>query len=348
MFCEKCKKMMAVIVILAVLFIALIFATVDSIVLVWEFQALYLYTINTYGLISSMNDDESMTLGFESITALSERREQYQTENETPDGGMSMRFTNEPDISTDSHETDIMQRQIDERYQRENDSHSSPEDIKITNQPDVSTDSHETDITQTKIDEGPSHSTPESNVSTQFINQPDVSTYRHETEHMQRQVDDSYTSADLDNEFSWSEERSNFIQDNCNLIKCDDFDYFVTKQVTIFEDEDNKLWKVEIGQKAPEGTPEKVIMIVDTTGTGKSTLINAIVNHTLGIKWEDTFHLILIEEQGENQAKSQTDWITSYTVHHHNDFNIPYTITIIDTPGFGDTKGIERDNEIKK
>ncbi|XP_038075574.1 uncharacterized protein LOC119743242 [Patiria miniata] len=85
-------------------------------------------------------------------------------------------------------------------------------------------------------------------------------------------------------------------------------------------------------------------MVVGATGTGKSTLINMMINYILGVKWEDNVRFKLVEERGSrSQAYSQTQNITSYTIHNNDHINLSYTLTLIDTPGFGDTAGIERD-----
>ncbi|XP_038075578.1 uncharacterized protein LOC119743246 [Patiria miniata] len=87
-------------------------------------------------------------------------------------------------------------------------------------------------------------------------------------------------------------------------------------------------------------------MVVGATGTGKSTLINAMANYILGVKWEYNFRFKLVDERGEapeSQAYSQTQNIRSYTINSNDHINVPYTLTIIDTPGFGDTRGIEHD-----
>lgn len=46
------------------------------------------------------------------------------------------------------------------------------------------------------------------------------------------------------------------------------------------------------------------------------------------------------------QAESQTEWITCYTINKMEGSTIDYTLNIIDTPGFGDTRGIVRDKTI--
>ena len=69
-----------------------------------------------------------------------------------------------------------------------------------------------------------------------------------------------------------------------------------------------------------------------------------------GIEWQDPYRLKLTDDnkQGQhvNQAISQTTKITAYTIYHQPWFRFPYTVNIIDTPGFGDTGGIKRDQEI--
>ena len=100
--------------------------------------------------------------------------------------------------------------------------------------------------------------------------------------------------------------------------------------------------------------PEKVIMVVGATGSGKTTTVNAMINHVLGVQWKDDFRLKMIDElssnQGAgtigNQAHSQTQFVSCYTLPYMEGFKIPYTLTIVDTPGFGDTRGIEHDKLI--
>ena len=92
---------------------------------------------------------------------------------------------------------------------------------------------------------------------------------------------------------------------------------------------------------------EKVLMVVGATGAGKTTLINGMVNFMLGVDWKDPFrYKLVLENKGVSQANSQTKDITAYTFYPMKGSDIPYTFTIIDTPGFGDTEGLKRDKFI--
>ena len=119
----------------------------------------------------------------------------------------------------------------------------------------------------------------------------------------------------------------------------------------IFSSETDNIRKLEFGKTIKNRVSEKVLMLVGATGSGKTTLINGIFNYIVGVKWDDPFRFRLVDEvdqvKGKTQGDSQTSWITSYTIHQHFYCSaVPFTLTIIDTPGFGDTKGIKRDKEI--
>ena len=104
------------------------------------------------------------------------------------------------------------------------------------------------------------------------------------------------------------------------------------------------------GETPIVSSEHKVVMLMGATGSGKSTLINAMINYIVGVEWEHNFRFKIVDDKivDKSQAHSQTQIITSYTIYKSNHHNIPYTLTIIDTPGFGDTRGIERDKAITK
>ncbi|XP_053569215.1 uncharacterized protein LOC128659671 [Bombina bombina] len=90
----------------------------------------------------------------------------------------------------------------------------------------------------------------------------------------------------------------------------------------------------------------KVILLIGATGTGKTTLINGMANYILGVDWEDNFRYKLVREVTNNsEAHSQTSFVT-YQMNYKDGYQIPYTLTLIDTLGFGDTCRIEHDKKI--
>ena len=114
--------------------------------------------------------------------------------------------------------------------------------------------------------------------------------------------------------------------------------------------QDKRISKCEIGTPSVSAPPPgRVLMLVGATGAGKTTLINGICNYIYGVQWNDNFRFQMISNQDEgsqSQTQSQTTWITAYTFHRMEDSPLHYTLTVIDTPGFGDTNGLERDKEI--
>jgi tRNA A37 threonylcarbamoyladenosine biosynthesis protein TsaE len=94
----------------------------------------------------------------------------------------------------------------------------------------------------------------------------------------------------------------------------------------------------------------KTIIVLGQTGSGKTTLLNSLVNFILGVEFEDDFRYIIIDEknvQGNNnkvdQTKSVTQNTTIYYIKKYKDFP---SIILIDTPGFGDTSGPDKDKII--
>ncbi|EFX66158.1 hypothetical protein DAPPUDRAFT_263562 [Daphnia pulex] len=92
---------------------------------------------------------------------------------------------------------------------------------------------------------------------------------------------------------------------------------------------------------------QRTILMLGATGSGKSTLINAMVNYMLGIEWNDDFRFKLIDEPADkSQAHSQTDLVTTYDLYEMKGSRLNYSLTVVDTPGFGDTRGLEKDKKI--
>eukprot|EP01061_Rhynchopus_euleeides_P001529 TRINITY_DN1108_c0_g2_i1.p1 TRINITY_DN1108_c0_g2~~TRINITY_DN1108_c0_g2_i1.p1 ORF type:complete len:584 (+),score=208.16 TRINITY_DN1108_c0_g2_i1:60-1811(+) len=100
----------------------------------------------------------------------------------------------------------------------------------------------------------------------------------------------------------------------------------------------------------PKGVPAQqesqstlTLLLLGETGSGKSTLVNAMVNHARGVSYDDpTRYRVVKEGANKHEHTSQTREVGVYKVWCDA---IQRTLRIIDTPGFGDTGGIEQDEE---
>jgi hypothetical protein len=109
----------------------------------------------------------------------------------------------------------------------------------------------------------------------------------------------------------------------------------------------------EIGEAVDLHLQEKKVLLLGSTGSVKTTLINGIANYLYGINWEDSFCFKAINEDDEltknpnRQAFSVTKYITSYRFNYQEGFKVPLTLTLIDTPSFGNSSIYQSDEKIK-
>ncbi|XP_048053255.1 uncharacterized protein LOC125272469 [Megalobrama amblycephala] len=99
--------------------------------------------------------------------------------------------------------------------------------------------------------------------------------------------------------------------------------------------------------------PHKTILMVGETGKGKTKLINTMINYMLGVQREDKVWFEITDDQSDrtsahdqkkqSSAHSQTSIITVYGFYLQESQT---DLTIIDTPGYGNTHSVEKDKEI--
>ena len=96
----------------------------------------------------------------------------------------------------------------------------------------------------------------------------------------------------------------------------------------------------------------KTVIMVGISGSGKSLMINNLINFIYGVEYDNDFRFKLILEDQEKSERERegttamTSWVTSYDLKWQEGFPIDFNLTLIDTPGFADDKGVDYDELI--
>ncbi len=117
-------------------------------------------------------------------------------------------------------------------------------------------------------------------------------------------------------------------------------------QTSINHSDQSEPYRKMIFGERDKRKPHKTILMVGETGTGKTTLINVMINYMLSVKREDKVWFEITDDQSDRTSvHSQTSIITVYGFYLQES---PIDLTIIDTPGYGDTCTNNLDKEIAK
>ncbi|PNP59433.1 hypothetical protein THARTR1_00923 [Trichoderma harzianum] len=103
-------------------------------------------------------------------------------------------------------------------------------------------------------------------------------------------------------------------------------------------------FKPEIrGSSTTDRTNTIVVVFAGTSGHGKSTEINAFISYLLGGEPDDSARIMVIDDRNANQAQSVTQYVTCYCIRPLSPLFEGKTLVIVDTPGYGDSRGVNRD-----
>ncbi|XP_058626448.1 uncharacterized protein LOC131537172 isoform X2 [Onychostoma macrolepis] len=119
--------------------------------------------------------------------------------------------------------------------------------------------------------------------------------------------------------------------------------YEIKTEIKYIDGTNRKVRRWTYGQK-DRNKQNKVILMVGETGAGKTTMINTMINYILGVKFEDQ-EFYQITEEDIDESQFQAHQITVYEVFVEEN---PTSLTIIDTPGYGNTEEHEKDREISE
>jgi GTP-binding protein EngB required for normal cell division len=86
-----------------------------------------------------------------------------------------------------------------------------------------------------------------------------------------------------------------------------------------------------------------VAVFTGCSGHGKSTEINSFISYLLGGCVEDSARIMVIDDRGASTAYSVTQHVTCYRIRPLSPLFEGKTLLIVDTPGYGDTRGPKRD-----
>merc|ERR1712130_885364 len=96
-----------------------------------------------------------------------------------------------------------------------------------------------------------------------------------------------------------------------------------------------------------DGKRNRVVVFLGKTGAGKTTLIQSMTNFLMKVDYDEPLRYELICEQHDEDIDKDPTKSQTVDIHQYHMQNIPAmpndSMTIVDTPGFGDTSGPDQD-----
>ena len=89
---------------------------------------------------------------------------------------------------------------------------------------------------------------------------------------------------------------------------------------------------LQLGTPAADDRSEKVLAFVGPARAGKTSLLNALVNHLFGVQFDSQFRLRLCELRDGRPSPPAAQWISVLRLNWSLAFPLPYTLTLVDTP----------------
>jgi hypothetical protein len=86
-----------------------------------------------------------------------------------------------------------------------------------------------------------------------------------------------------------------------------------------------------------------VAVFTGSSGHGKTTQINAFISLLLRGKPSDSARVMVVDDRLADQSGSVTQFVTCYRIRPFSPLFEGKTLLIVDTPGFGDSRGWQRD-----
>ena len=121
--------------------------------------------------------------------------------------------------------------------------------------------------------------------------------------------------------------------------------FYIYSEEERIEDKSNQTYQYNYDHLSEfEKRDAKIVLFVGRTGDGKQTAINAFFNLIKGVKLEDNYRVYLIHEDPKKKGESMTDGLHLYYLRDYEG----KPIIIIDSQGFGDTRGISKDIDLNK